>query len=186
MDQRIKIGLAVAGFFCVIMLYAAEIPYFNRYFSFIRFLGFSLGCGLLMGGLGAWKWGRNLPDAYDRLRLRLGLVLAGLLFGPLVFSLLNRYLDPWPTHLENVEFVELEERFSSRFGLPDSNEIPEPNTSHLYFYRNAALTRLVFNKKLDLGDVDRGDLIGLEVHKGRFGVEWVKSIRSPEEGPDVI
>lgn len=186
MDQRFRIALAVAGFFCIIMLYAIEIPYFNRYFSFIRFLGFSLTFGLLVGGLAAWKLGRKLPDAYDRMRLRLGLVLAGLLFGPLVFSLLNRHLDPWPTHLEKVEFVEVEERYSSRYGLPDPDEIPEPNTSHLYFYRNASLTRIVFNKKLDLGDVDRGDFIELKIHKGLFGVEWVKSILAPNGEHDVI
>jgi hypothetical protein len=120
------------------------------------------------------------------MRLRLGLVMSGLLFGPLLFSLLNRYPDPWPARVENVEFVELEERYSSRYGLPDPEEIPEPNTSHLYFYRNSELTRIVFNKKLDLGDVDRGDLIGLNIRKGLFGLEWVKSIRSPDGGLDII
>ncbi|PHN08397.1 hypothetical protein [Flavilitoribacter nigricans] len=186
MDQRIKIALAVLGFFCIIMLYAAEIPYFNRYFSFVKFLGFSLVFGLLVGGLAAWKLGAKIADPYDRMRLSVGLVVAGLLFGPLVFSLLNRHLDPWGTQLENVEFVEIEERYSSRYGLPDTDEIPEPNASHLYFYRNSELTRIVFNKKLDLGDVDRGDLIGLNVRKGLFGMEWVKSVRSPNGGLDVI
>lgn len=186
MDQRIKIALAVLGFFCTIMLYAAEIPYFNRYFSFIRFLGFSLGFGLVLGGIAAWWVRKKLSDPYDRMRLQLGLVFSGLLFGPLVFSLLNRHLDPWPVRIENVEFVELEERYSSRFGLPDTDKIPEPNATHLYFYRNSELTRIVFNKKLDLGDLDRGDLIGLDIHRGLFGMEWVKSVRSSDGGLDVI
>lgn len=185
MDQRIRIALAVAGFFCIIMLYAAEIPFFNRYFSFARFLGFSLGFGLLLGGIAAWKFGGRLGDPYDRMRLRVGLVVAGLLFGPLLFSLINRYLDPWPNRIESVEFVELEERYSSRFGVPD-DEIPEPNASHLYFYRNAQLGRIVFNKKLDLGRVNRGDLIALNIRRGLFGLEWVSSVRSSDGGLDVI
>lgn len=186
MDQRIKIALAVVGFFCIIMLYAAEIPFFNRYFSFTRFLTFGLVFGLILGSLSAWKLGGKLSDPYDRMRLRVGLVAAGLLFGPLLFSLFNRYLDPWPARVESVEFVELDERYSSRYGVPDPEEMPEPNASHLYFYRNAELTRIVFNKKLDLGDLDRGDTIGLDIRKGLFGLEWVRSVRSADGGLDVI
>lgn len=185
-DFRVKVALGVLGFFCIVMLYAAEIPFFNRYFSFTRFMVFALSFGLLAGGLAAWRLGKALPDLYDRMRLRIGLVIAGLIFGPLFFSLLNRHLDPWDRRIESVEFFEVEERYSSRYGVPSPDEIPESNATHLYFYRNSALTRIVFNKKIDLAGVKRGDLIGLVVQQGLFGVEWVRTIRTREGGLDVI
>lgn len=177
-DYRIEIAAAVLGFFLLVVLYATEIPFFNRYLSFSKFMIFSLTFGLILGGAGAWYFSKKLTDSYDRMRLRIGLLVAGLIFGPLLFSLINRHLDPWPSRIETVEFFDLEERYSSRFGLPETGKTPEPNSIHLYFYRNSSLTRIVFNKKIDLTGVDRGDLIGIIIRQGLFGVEWVKAVRS--------
>ena len=185
-DYRIWIALGVLGFFLLISLYAAEIPYFSRYLSFAEVLIFGVSFGILLGSIAGIFWGKKLTDPYDRLRLRIGLMFAGLIFGPLFFSLLNRHLDPWPAQVETVEFFDLDYRYSSRFGLPDTGEMPDPNSSHLYFYRNSELKRIIFNKKLDLGDLERGDAIGLQIRPGLFGVAWVKSVYSEDGGLDRI
>lgn len=183
-DYRILVGLGVLAFFCLALLYALEIPYFNRYFSFTSFIVVSVVFGLLLGGFAAWRWGSRMKEPYDRMRLWVGLLVAGILFGPLFLSLLNRHVDPWPSYWENVELVEVEARLSSRYGLPDPEEMPESNSYHLYFYRNARLTRMVFQKKPDLGDTKKGDLIGVKIRRGLFGLEWVQAVRP--EGPNII
>lgn len=184
-DYRVWIALAVLAFFLVISLYAAEIAYFSRYFSFPILMGAGLIFGLILGGAAAWYFGKRIEDSYDRMRFRIGLLFAGLFFGPLLFSLANRQLDPWPAYFEQVEYVDLEERYSSRFGLPAPDDILEPNATHLYFYRNADLIRIIFRKRLNLGELQRGDPIGITVHRGLFGLEWVKSVRAEDGGLDL-
>ena len=167
-------------------MYALEIPYFNRYFSFSRLLIYSEVFGLIVGGTAAWYLGRDLTDSYDLMRLRIGLVFAGLFFGPLFFSLFNRILDPWPRNVELVEFAGIEGRVSSRFGLPNQEESADANAYHIYFYRDNQLTRIVFDKNPDLEDVREGDQIGILVRKGLFGVEWVQKIQSGRDAPSII
>src|SRR5690606_20129618 len=134
--------IGTLAFFGLVVVYALEIPYFNRYFSFSGFLLFGVLFGLLIGAAGAWFWSRRMDDPYDRMRLWLGLLIAGVLLGPLFCSLLNRHLDPWSARWENVELVEMEERYSSRYGVGNSGELPEPNSFNLYFYRDAELKRI--------------------------------------------
>jgi hypothetical protein len=186
LDYKWVVAFGVLGFFCLISLYAIEIPYFNRYFSFAVFLTYSEIFGVLLGGLAAWYFGKSLADSYDRMRLRIGLVVAGLIFGPLVFSLMNRWLDPWPRNIELVEFAGTEARVSSRFGIPDPEEAVEGDTYHIYFYRKDQLKRIVFNRKPNLENVQEGDQIGLLVRKGLFGLEWVQSVQSGENTPSII
>jgi len=185
-DYRIWVALGVLVFLAVTTLYAAEIPYFNRYFNFSRLMIYSLIFGLISGGTAAWYFGRSLQDGYDRMRLQIGLLFAGILFAPLLLSLINRNLDPWPRTLEKVEFVALEDRFSSRFGVPADEEEIESNTFHIYFYRNDRLTRIVFNKKPDLGGVEEGDHIGIRVRRGLFGLQWVQSAQTLTGETDFI
>lgn len=175
-DYRVWVATGVMGFFAIAALYAWEFNYFNRYLSFTNLMIVGLLTGALLGGLAAWRWGRQFSDSYDRMRFNLGVVLAGLVLGPLLVSLTNRLLDFRTPRVEAVEFVSADGRYKSRFGLPDTDEMLQPNTYHLYFYHRASLERVIFDESLGLEDRQRGDTIALEIRPGLLGLPWVHSL----------
>lgn len=180
-NYRVLVAVGVLLFFAVASLYTWEFSYFNRYLSFTRIMIVGLLVGGLLGGLGAWYWSRRFSDWYDRLRLSLGVVLAGILLGPLLLSLANRLLDPRPAFMERVEFVRGEGRFHSRFGLPNADELVDPNSYHLYFYRQSSLERVIFSRPPEKLDFQRGDTLTLEIKPGLLGMPWVRSIAASAE-----
>lgn len=186
LNDKWGVALGVAAFLLIVSIYALEIPFFNRYFSFSSFLIFGEVFGLFLGGIAAWYFGKNISDNYDLMRLRIGMVAAGLIFGPLFFSLLNRHLDPWPQQIELVEFAGYEERISSRYGIPDPEESNDSNAHHVYFYRDGELSRIVLSKAPQLDGVQEGDQIGIKVRKGLFGLEWMQGLRTGEDTPSII
>lgn len=175
-DYRIWVATGVLGFFAIAALYAWEFNYFNRYLSFTRLMIVGLLAGAVLGSLAAWWWGRQFTDSYDRMRFSLGVVLAGIMLGPLLVSLANRWLDFRAPRIEAVEFVRTDGRYKSRFGLPDPEEMLQPNTYHLYFYHRASLQRVIFDESPGLEDRQRGDTIALEIRPGLLGLPWVRSL----------
>lgn len=180
------VALGVGGFLLLVGLYALEIPFFNRYFSFSTFLIYSEIFGLILAVAAAWYWGRKISDSYDLMRFRIGMLAAGLIFGPLLFSIINRSFDPWPASSRLVEFAGTDERISGRYGLPDPEETADATTYHVYFYHEQELIRIVFDQKPPLEGVQEGDQIGIIVRRGLFGLEWVERLQTGEDAPSII
>ena len=121
--------------------------------------------GLSTGYYFQRKW--KPKEAVPTIRMWLTCLLVPIVFAPLVVSLINRKLSP-STVVRQVEFIE------SQAFYPQQKIIsPEDVASgfYLFVYFDGNIERFRTNQSQYL-ELNRGDIIRLELHKGVFGYEY--------------
>ncbi len=169
--SRQQLLLAAGVVFACIVGYAWEITYyFGRYLDLTRLLVIGAAAGVLIGLLAAHRLGASWQNAYDRMRLYLGLAVAGLSFGPLFLSWSNRLLDFRLPETIQVRFISAGGRVKSRFGTADGS--PEPDSYATIVAIDGALFRFDTQQPL-YPNAQRDDQVPLRLHPGFWGLPYV-------------
>jgi hypothetical protein len=169
--SRRQLLLTVGVVFACIVGYAVEITeYFGRYLDLTQLLIIGAGAGIPIGLLAAHRLGAGWQNAYDRMRLYLGLAVTGLFFGPLLLSWSNRWLDFRLPETIQARFISADGRIKSRFGTADRS--PEPDSYATVVAIDGALFR--FDTKQPLyPNASPDDPVPLRVHPGFWGLPYV-------------
>jgi hypothetical protein len=169
--EKIKAAAITALIIGAVVLYVLEFQYFDRILNVRGLVLVSLALGALLGFALARRWRHTAGDSLERFQLHAALVVLCALFMPLLGSLSNRLLSPFPARVETVEFVEESPRIASRFGVIRGEE-PVANQYTLFFYRENRLRRIK-NQRAHFSEQLRGDSIPLPFRRGLWGYEVV-------------
>ena len=91
---------------------------------------------------------------------------------PLLLSLTNRILSPFPVVEEKVEFVKASAYIGSRFGIHKGQSV-KPDGYHIFFIRNNRVERIKAKENPYPG-IRKGTEVSLPVQRGLLGFDFVK------------
>jgi hypothetical protein len=169
---------ALLGVFAVIglaVLYGFEYSWFDRTIGMPGLVKRSLLVGGLSGLLAGWYLQRQAKSRTEQAQMYVIFVVLGLVLAPLLASLSNRLLTPWPAQQQPLEFID-EEGFYSDRAPPIVGEDIKPDWFHLTFYYEGKLRRIK-NKKSYFRHAERGDSILLSIKPGLWGFDVVQRSR---------
>ena len=163
------------GILCFIGLFTAyvfEFQWIENTFDAGELIWKSIAGGVLAGlGLG-WFLRKKADDFVSRIRLWSACILLPAFFAPLIGSLTNRLLSPYPRQPQTFEFWEEKPYAAELYGFLEGEKI-EPDGYFVFIIRNGKLKR--FNSKIQrFQGIQRGETIELPVKKGLWGFEVMK------------
>ena len=176
---------ALLGVFAVIglaVLYGFEYSWFDRTIGMPALVKWALGIGAFIGLIVGGYLQRQAKSRTEKAQMIVIFLVLGLVLAPLLASLSNRLLSPWPAQQQQVEFID-EEGFYSDRAPPIVGEKIEPDWFHLTFYYQGKLRRIK-NKKSYFRSAERGDSILLLIKPGLWGFDVVQ--RSQIDEPSMI
>ncbi|MEM1321503.1 MAG: hypothetical protein AAGG75_14700 [Bacteroidota bacterium] len=156
--------------FSVITLYAFEVPRFSNTFNIQWLIGIALLLGALLGVYVGWKMSRYGEEEMEKV------AYVGLSFFiciaimPLLLSLTNRILSPFPVVEEKVEFVKASAYIGSRFGV-HKGQSTKADGYHIFFIRNNRVERIKSKENIYPG-VRKGTEVRLSVRRGLLGFDF--------------
>jgi len=160
-------GFGIIGMF---ILYAFELEYFPRYTNISAFVTVALIVGLLSGIGLAYYNRKKAENATETMQIYVASIISCLIFAPLIFSLTNRAIA-LNEYEKEVQIVEIEKLYSSRFGIK-KGEKPQANLLKVS-YLSKGKTYSFSTKNLALKDSKRGESVQLNFKKGLLGFEYL-------------
>lgn len=170
--KAVIVGLSFLGF---IVLYVFEFQHFHNMFQVRSLLLASAIVGFLVGGGISWYLTKGVKEAYDRMRITVGVTILTIVFMPLLLSWINRLLVFRTPTEEKVEFVRQEGFSASRFGNYQGKN-PEADGVYTFVIRDGELKRLKSKNPIFPFALE-GDEVTIRVLKGALGWEVVDGRR---------
>ncbi|MBT8220956.1 MAG: hypothetical protein KJP00_14095 [Bacteroidia bacterium] len=180
MSSITKIIIGFLSFFVIILAYVVEARYFNGYLNFASLLrtGALLG-GLIGIGAGIYFWNQSDDDDTKFSLFATSLVL-GVVLGPLLISITNRWLN---TQDELIEFevVDIYPVMKSAFGILKDEEF-RADGHELTIENEEGQYQIEIGSDLSKYQID-DDSIFLKVKKGFWGYRYIAPVHEikPEE-----
>lgn len=175
MSTWIKVTIGVVVFFGAITGYVLEIPHLGTYLDLGSLIKTGVIGGAVVGGVYGYILQKSGSDQDNRFSIFAGVLVFGIVLGPLVLSLLNRNITS-DSRTEEFELLSIKPVMDSRFGVIEGEEF-DPN-AHMIQFSNGEET---YQIKVQVAPEQLKDIeesILLKVASGGLGYRYIEQIES--------
>jgi len=175
MSTWIKVMIGAFCFFGVIFGYAFQANHLSTHLELGSLMKTGAIAGAILGLIDGYLFQKMGKDQDSRFSIFTGVLVIGIILGPLILSLLNRYIGS-ETAIEEFELISIKPVVESRFGVVEGSEF-ESDGHMIQFSDGDDIYEIKVTVDVDELKKDE-DSILFQVAQGGLGYRYIEQIES--------
>lgn len=178
MPTWIKVAIGLIIFFGIIFGYTSQAEHISTHLDLASLMKTGVIAGAILGLIDGYLFQKSGKDQDSRFSIFAGVLVIGIVLGPLILTLLNRYIDS-SSSVKEFELIAIKPVMESRFGVTEGTTF-DPD-AHMIRFRDGDDTYEI-KVTVDVDELSKDeDTILLDVAEGGLGYRYIKQLESAKQ-----